>query len=304
MQSSTLLDDKSLDHFARILYVLSRKDNFIIFVLAKDGLRSKTSTPQTVGLTKKQYYTRLNQLLHVGLIRCEPHTNTYFHTTLGKIIFHTHISPMMQEIKNFKSLMMVDALKNTNRFSDVDIEMFVSPILERLNLPLPQSEKPPGIRMVFSDVDVERAIKKCLQLCERDICLSTRSHIKYLMQQVMLKAVGGVKVRILADSDLDMHLGEKIENVLIQDLRETNELSALKYLQIQENVTTLKAKVLFDMLFLDDRFLIIGLIDRRNVERYNAAIIIEDVHVARMASEHFWQLWTAASKDANLSVAE
>jgi hypothetical protein len=61
----------------------------------------------------------------------------------------------------------LDTLKNTNKFSDVDIEMFVSPILEKLNLPLPQPEKQPVVRVLLSEEEVERAISKCCNYLDK-----------------------------------------------------------------------------------------------------------------------------------------
>ena len=53
---------------AEILTLISKPDALKILSLAREGLRSKTGTPSEVGLTKKQYYTRLRQLVDLNLV--------------------------------------------------------------------------------------------------------------------------------------------------------------------------------------------------------------------------------------------
>jgi hypothetical protein len=312
MESNNVLsDEKSLEHFARLLNILSKKDNFIMFVLAKDGLRSTLSTPEKLGLTKKQYYTRLNHLIHAGLITNgssqdrsdNGNSSIYFHTTLGKIIFHNHIGPMIQEVKNSKTLLMVDILKSTKRFTDLDIETFVSPILEKLNVILPTAtDKLARIRVLLSEAEVGPTLEKVIQQCHRDIFIATRTYAKSVMQQILQRAISGVKVRILADTDLDGYLGDRVENIILGDYTD-RESNAFKYIQIQENVLTRRTKVPFEILLLDEKFLVIGLIDRRNIEKFNAAIIIEDMNISKAVTEYFSDLWAKSGENSTISNA-
>jgi hypothetical protein len=311
METNVLSDEKSLESFARLLRVLSKKDNFIMFVMAKDGLRSSLSMPERLGLTKKQYYSRLNQLLDAGLINnghsiSETYTNgnssIYFHTTLGKIIFYNHIAPMIQEVKNAKTLLMVDILKGTRKFTDSDIETFVSPILEKLNMSLnPATDKLARIRVLLSEADLVPTLKEIIQQAHQEIFIATRTYVKSVMQPILQRAVEGTKVRILADTDLDTYLGDKMENMILDDYKETNEPDALKFIQIQENVATRRTKVPFEILLLDDKVLVIGLIDRRNVEKFNAAIVIEDNNISRGLAEYFSELWSKSEENMRIS---
>jgi hypothetical protein len=311
--SNVLSDEKSLENFARLLYVLSKRDNFIMFVMAKDGLRSSLSTPERLGLTKKQYYSRLNELLHAGLITSgQSITKTYgtgngsiyFHTTLGKIVFYNHVAPMIQEVKNAKTLLMVDFLKGTRKFTDSDIESFVSPILEKLNMSLnPATDKLARIRVLLTEADLATSLTKIIQQAQREIFIATRTYVKSVMQPILRRAVAGIKVRILTDTDLDAYLGDKMKNMILDDFKETNEPDALKYIQIQENVTTRRTKVPFEILLLDDKFLVIGLNDRRNIEKFNAAIIIEDTSISRALADYFSELWSKSEEKVGISPA-
>jgi len=301
LESSILLDDNSLATLSKILYVLSKKDNFILFVLAKDGLKSTSTTPTRLGLSKKKYYTRLNQLLTAGLISEDrlSNNNTYVHTTLGKLVFYNHIIPLMQELKNAKGLLMLDILKDTNRFTNADIEAFMSPIFEKLNLSSPL-ERPPSVRILLSDI--EPAILSYITRSQTEIFVATRTYIKSIMKNVALKAVSGIKVRLLADVDLDAYLGDKIEHVLVHDHDLHKEIDAMKRLHVQENMSIRRAKVPMEILLVDDKSLIMGLIDRRNIDKFNAAIIIEDNNISKLLKTHFMGLWEASEQSTKMNI--
>ncbi|HVX01810.1 MAG TPA: hypothetical protein VHA09_01510, partial [Nitrososphaera sp.] len=68
MATEILSGPESVKSAADLFAALSRKDTLTLFLLAKDGLRSELRTASIVGLSKKQYYTRLNQLKNAGLI--------------------------------------------------------------------------------------------------------------------------------------------------------------------------------------------------------------------------------------------
>ena len=166
-------------------------------------------------------------------------------------------------------------LEESNKFSSDQIESFAAPILEKLNIRL-SVDKGPELRLIFSDKEIERTMLKSLLLSQREIVLATRTHVGYLIQEAMTRAVSGVTLRIIADKDLELYLGKNIEKVFFDDCVASAKPSTLRYVSLRENVTIRKTKVPFDMLLIDDKILIIGLIDRRDVQKYNAGIVIED----------------------------
>jgi len=68
-----------------------------------------------MGLTRKQYYTRLMQLKREGLI--ERNGNFYYHTTLGTFIYENCVNMLLAAIRNRKYMAMVDVLMHSNYFS-------------------------------------------------------------------------------------------------------------------------------------------------------------------------------------------
>lgn len=117
---------KLLAQLTKVLSVLSKNDALRIFLMTEKGIRSELDTPVKMGLTKKQYYTRLKQLVELGLI--EKHNEFYTQTTFGEVVHQKHILGLVNNIKNSKYLQMVDALKANPKFDDKDIIEFISKV--------------------------------------------------------------------------------------------------------------------------------------------------------------------------------
>ena len=109
-----------------ILSVLSKNDALTIFLMAVKGIKSELDTPTKIGLTKKQYYTRLKQLVDLGLL--VKRDDSYTQTTFGKLVYSKHVIGLLNNVKNSKYMEMVDTLKENSKFTDNDIVEFISKI--------------------------------------------------------------------------------------------------------------------------------------------------------------------------------
>lgn len=81
-----------------MLGVLSRPGALWLFILARNELTSHAETYLTIGLSRKQYYTRLSQLIKIGLI--EKVGNTYVHTSYGTLICRDYIPRLESAVIN------------------------------------------------------------------------------------------------------------------------------------------------------------------------------------------------------------
>ena len=115
-----------LDQVMNILSVLSKNDALTIFLMAIKGIKSELDTPTKMGLTKKQYYTRLKQLVDLGLLA--KRGDSYTQTTFGNLVYDKHIIGLLNDVKNFKYLEMIDALKENSKFTENDIVEFISKV--------------------------------------------------------------------------------------------------------------------------------------------------------------------------------
>jgi len=115
---SITIDDNT-SRTIQLLSLLSKPDALKIFMTAKDGIVSTTSTPSRMGLTKKQYYSRLGLLVLSGLLIKQD--NVYNHTVFGNIIYRNYMIKLIKEVKNSKFLEMVQIIQQSPKFSKDDV---------------------------------------------------------------------------------------------------------------------------------------------------------------------------------------
>lgn len=135
MQIQSIKEDIVTQRMLELFFLLSRPDAQKILSLAREGLRSKTGTPSEVGLTKKQYYTRLRQLVELNLVeKVETHERrkgtdcspVYTTTLLGNLVYQRCILDVKEMISNTGMLKAADILHRSSRFSPEDIVRFMS----------------------------------------------------------------------------------------------------------------------------------------------------------------------------------
>ena len=79
----------AFDLSLRVLFIISKTDNFKLFLAAKDGVRISFTTLARMKLSRKRYYKALKQLRDAGLI--EKFKDAYLHTTFGRIVYQRNI---------------------------------------------------------------------------------------------------------------------------------------------------------------------------------------------------------------------
>ena len=121
VSSGELLDS------SKLLVVISKFDALTIFSMAKDGIEADVFAPSKIGLTRKQYYTRLMQLKDAGLI--EKKGNMYYQTTKGSFLYEKCVNAAIHAIRNSKQMAMIDVLKRQGRFTEEDLQRMKTSVL-------------------------------------------------------------------------------------------------------------------------------------------------------------------------------
>ena len=127
--SQELLSTETVTSACKLFSVLSKSDALMLFIRVKQGLQSDSNSPKQTGLTRKQYYTRLRNLVDAGLI--QRRGNIYTHTTLGSLIYENYLTIVLQGIKNFKQIQMIDTLKQSSVLSSDEITNLMNVVLKK-----------------------------------------------------------------------------------------------------------------------------------------------------------------------------
>ncbi len=292
------LEHEIVNKATGLLSILSKKDALSIFLLAKDGLKAETDTPQKIGLTRKQYYTRLKQLVDAGLI--DKSGDIYLHTTLGTFVHQKHVLELLEHMKNVKQMKMIDTLKRTSQFSEEDIASFVSKLTGAslaTNGTLAKQVQQ-FANMIWTYEDMINLFVERAQFANQEILLATRYLNEIIINKVMLRAKSGIQVKVIADSRLIQNYIKKAgEGLKTLDKNALERIKVVTNPWYPSNITRRFAEIPFCFVVYDGKEVGIELVDSKATDNFKASIFVRDVELARNMQELYSNLWNNAEED-------
>lgn len=281
---------KLLAQLTEVLSVLSKNDALTIFLMANEGIKSELDTPTKIGLTKKQYYTRLKQLVDLGLII--KHNESYMQTAFGKVVYQKHIIGLTNNIKNSKYLQMVDVLKADPKFNDSDIMEFISKVEPQISSDLQESSKKISA-VVSSYEDMVRKILEVIEFAQSDILLITRFQNELIINSILKKASAGISVRVLADTGMVEEYFAK-ETEMKSDRNKNEREKVVSNPFYPSKIDRRYTQVPFCVLVVDNKHVGLEIADVTESKRFKMAIFAEDQTLSASMTTLFNTLWQKA----------
>ncbi len=277
---------KLLAQLTEVLSVLSKNDALTIFLMANEGIKSELDTPTKIGLTKKQYYTRLKQLVDLGLVI--KHNESYTQTAFGKIVYQKHIIGLTNQIKNSKYLQMVDVLKADSKFNDSDIMEFIAKVEPQVSSDLEPSRKTSTV--ISSYEDMVRKILEMTEFAQNEILLVTRFQNELIINSILKKASSGVNVKILADTNLVENYFEK-EISVKSDKNKKEREDVISNPYYPSRIDRRYVQVPFCIMIVDNKHVGLEMVDLNESRKFKMAIFEEDVNLSSSMTRLFNDLW-------------
>jgi hypothetical protein len=305
MVKNVVIDPHLVKNSAKLLSILSRRDNLSIFLFAdgdsnnNKGLEANFSTIQRLGLSKKVYYTRLKQLINAGLI--EKSDGVYKHTTLGNIIYQNHILNLIEELKNIKEMKMVDTLKHTKQFSEDEIADFVRRVTgHKISIPTDSNASSIKIEFVWTYQDMVSAIVERTEFCKNEILLASRYLNEIIINSILRKAnSSGVDVKVLTDSSLVKQYFEVEGKTLKLKDNDKNTSERTKVVSnpwYPGKVDRRIASIPFSMIILDGNEIGIEIVNWNDPKNFHGVIFIKgDEKTLKIMQELYYKIWASAS---------
>lgn len=295
------MEPKLVNRVTDLLNILSKKDALEIFLLAKDGLKAEADTPQKIGLTRKQYYTRLKQLVDNGLI--DKFGDMYLHTTLGSFIHQKHILELSESIKNVEEMKMVDTLKRTRQFSESEIAGFIHKVTGTSIT----ASTAPQIRFATTYEHMVSYVMELVELAKSEILLASRFKNDLIINNILLKANAGVNVRIIGDTNLIRNYikneGEKLQ-VIDKHSIERVIVTGNPWYPNKDNVDRKLRDVPFSMIVVDGKGVGLEVVDRFESDKFKHALFVKDEVFAQESKKIFDTWWDSAKEDDLLKLVE
>lgn len=283
-------NSKILSQLTEVLSVLSKNDALTIFLMANEGIKSELDTPTKIGLTKKQYYTRLKQLVDLGLIT--KNNESYMQTAFGKVVYQKHIIGLTNNIRNSKYLQMVDVLKADPKFNDKDIMEFMSKVEPQVSSDLETSRK--SFTVVSSYEDMVRKILEMVEFAQNEILLVTRFQNELIINSILKKASSGVNVKVLADTNLVENYFEKEMHVKSDKNKKERE-NVVSNPYYPSRIDRRYVQVPFCVMIVDNKHVGLEIIDLSESKKFKMAIFGEDSNLSSSMIPLFDSLWQKSS---------
>ena len=284
-------DDSLIQNMSEVLSLLSKVDALQIFVLSKDGLKSELDTPQKIGLTKKQYYTRLKQLYDLNLITKK--SDAYIHTSLGDLIYNRHIKGLLQTMSNIKEIEMLDVLKRSSKFNDAEISKFLTK-LDPKHSELSNAGSRATVEHSF-DAMVSKVLET-IEFAQHEILIASRFSNDLIINSVLKKSSMGVKVRILADTNTVRGFFKTDgKTVGKKDKNESERIQVVANPFYPSNIERQYAHTPFSLLIVDGKSIGMEIVDNYNPDKFLMSIHTEDENLAEQIRAMFNNWWKESS---------
>lgn len=287
-----LAPEMASSSISQLLSTLSSNDSLALFMLASNGIKADSSTIEKTGLTKRKYYTRLNQLIDAGLI--SKYDGIYAHTSLGRIIYQNHILQLMETAKNRKTLQMIDTLRNTKQYSNDEIQNFIEKVVGR-----PRAMNNPSIDIKFfwSYSELASWIVQRSHYVKREILLASRFFDEVIINAVSSKANAGIDVRVIADRSLiGKFLNEQRGNSLDKvdkHARERKTVTTNPW--YPSRVKRIVGQVPFCLMIFDRNEIALELVDWSETQKIKWGITCADEKMAADLTKYYFKLWDATA---------
>jgi len=263
---------------------------------AKNGLSPDSYSPHNAGLSKKIYYTSLKRLINSGLIIKTG--GKYLHTSLGSVIYESHILKLTEQMRNTKHLRMIDTLKYSGGFSDTDIEKFISNLTGvRTSTP----DIPARIEMVWTYEEMVSAIVERTEFCRNEILLASRYFNEIIINSILRKAKLGVDVKVISEKSLVTQFFEQNNHMMLNDKNSLERSNVVGNPWYPGKIDRQVGNVPFSIIIFDRKEVGIEFIDANEPKIFKSAIFIRDEQTSKIMMEYFQKMWDTNPKDTTIS---
>ena len=310
--TTTVMTRDSVDFSLKLFSVISKTDNFWLFLAAKDGVRINFTTLARMKLSRKRYYKALKQLRDAKLI--EKFNGVYSHTSFGRIVYQKNIMELVEYRKYLKEMQVIDNIKSSNLKVTEDrlVSFFEKLIGIKNNVSscgitvsdIASVDTSKNVEIVWTYEEMVSLLLKCVDLCKDEILIASRVSPEVIINRILQKCKLGVHVKVLADVDLvkEYFKVNKIDKIDSnnQDKNAAERINVIGNPWYPEkNVNRKICKIPFGMIIIDGKEVGIELIDQTDPKKFNMGILLKDEDASEVMKEYYEKLWNDAYSDIN-----
>jgi DNA-binding HxlR family transcriptional regulator len=203
----------AFESMVKILDALGNEDALSIFIYVEKGMASSKVAIQELGLTQKRFYSRLKELIDVGLL--EKNEGEYQYTTLGRI-FSKIGDSLLDVLDNKEKFELLEKLRDSSSLTSSDFNKItsvvskgstdVSGIFNMIFL----SEKQGKVEVLPSYERLVEKLVEGIEGTENAIYLASRYIDNKVIDSMMKASKKGIPARVLMAKE---HLEDKVSKL-------------------------------------------------------------------------------------------
>ncbi len=275
-----------LEPLLNVFNALSKPDAITIFLLAKEGLQAETEAPYKIGLTRKQYYTRLKQLVDLALI--ERIEGVYYHTALGSLVYDKHIVELSNSLAYKKELKMIDLLKKSNEFTTDEITKFLAKVAgDRADI---------KCELIWSWEAMVNTLVDRINKAEKEVLLASRLYEERIINAIIHRSKL-IDARVIVDIPLFKSYFKKHAANIKKDKHFEERINTAANPWYDTKVDRRFTHLPFSMIIIDGKECAIELVDASNSKEFYACILIKDEKIAKGIRNRYNDIWGLSIAD-------
>jgi len=262
-----------------ILRLLSKTDALKILYLAGMGIENSTYAIEELDLTSKKYYSRLRELVNIGLVRKQE--GVYRQTALGRMVYDRFLPAMGKAVDAREELEFLAGLEG------IEIENNVKKrILEELGIP--DFSGSTNLRMID---DYESGVVELIDQIDdaKERILLASNHMDVRVIEAVVRSVNrGVSFRlIMGENGVESNL-QKLKLMLSTRFAK----AIIEFMSIPEDVGDLTrvADIPYSFCVIDDSHSIYEL-EKPFGDGFLLAFFIDEQRTTKILADSFNSLW-------------
>lgn len=283
----------AFNEMVRILDALGHEDALAIFMYAEKGIKSSKLAIDELGLTQKRFYSRLKELIEVGLV--EKSEGEYRYTTFGNIFFKIGFS-LLEMLENREQIELLEKIRVSSSLPNSEVDKIHSVVsksfrdMSGLFDMVFLSGKQRKVEVLPSyDRLVERIVEE-IKASKEEILLATRYTDNKVIDCLFKAQARGVRNKVIMAKE---NLEDKVNKLQLM-LSPGMVMSLLEYLNDPDLDDLLRdGNVPFSFCIMDGGHCFFELPSMGNHD-FSIAFFVDDEEIGERFTKMFSTLWESA----------
>ena len=283
----------AFNEMVRILDSLGHEDALAIFMYTERGIKSSKLAIEELGLTQKRFYSRLKELIEVGLV--EKSEGEYRYTTFGNIFFKIGFS-LLEMLENREQIELLEKIRVSSSLPNSEVDKIHSVVSKSFRdmsglfdmVFLSGKQRKVEVLPSYERL-VERIIEE-IMASKEEILLATRYIDNKVIDSMFKAQTRSVKSKVIMAKE---NLEDKVNKLKLM-LSPGLVMSLLEYLNDPDlDDLARDGNVPFSFCIMDGRHCFFELPSMGNHD-FSIAFFVDDEEIGERFTKMFNSLWESA----------